>query len=309
MNGYQRVSPATSIADSSVDVSTPVPASWRHYLTLTKPEITFLVTISSLAGYLVASAGGIDFVNLFVTIIGIGLCSACASTLNHVHEAQLDGLMERTSGRPIPAGIIPASRARWFGYACGAIGLGLLCPLVNPLTAVLACLTIVLYVYVYTPLKRTTTLNTLVGTLPGALPVIGGYTAATGRIDIAALPLFAVLMFWQMPHFLSLAWMYRDDYVRGGFKMLPTVERSGKRTGRQSLLFAIATLTASLSLLLVTDVSIVYPIGAILIGGYFCYKALLFCQERNNGTAKRLFKASIWYVPALLVLMLIERFV
>ncbi|NND70659.1 MAG: protoheme IX farnesyltransferase [Rhodothermales bacterium] len=283
-------------------------ASWRHYVTLAKPEITFLVTISALAGYLVGSSGGIDALNVTVTMVGIALCSACASALNHAAESRFDALMDRTSGRPVPSGIISPSRARWFGYLTGAAGLGLLCPLVNPLTAILASVTIVLYVFVYTPLKRKTTLNTLVGTLPGAIPVIGGYAAATGRIDLAALPLFAVLLFWQMPHFLSLAWMYRDDYARGGFQMLPSVEEDGVRTGRQSLIFALATLGASLTLILVSDVTIVYPIAAIILGGYFCYKALSFHLDRNRHTAKQLFKASIWYVPAMLVLMLFEHF-
>ena len=148
--------------------------------------------------------------------------------------------------------------------------------MVNPLTAVLAGLTILLYVYVYTPLKRLSVWNTLVGTIPGALPALGGYTAATGHLDVAALPLFFVLVFWQMPHFLALAWIYREDYAKGGFKMLPSIEVDGVWTGRQSVFFAVLTVVASLSLLLVSSVSLIYVFGVTVAGIYFCVKAVNF---------------------------------
>ncbi len=277
------------------------------YLVLTKPEITFLVTISAFAGFLIASPGSIDAFILATTLLGIALSSGGAASLNHAREWRFDASMKRTARRPIPAGIISPRSANIFGYTLCALGLGILCPIVNPLTAILAGLTIVLYVYVYTPLKRTTTLNTVVGTLPGALPALGGYTAATGRIDLAALPLFLILLFWQMPHFLSLAWLYRDDYARGGFKMLPSMEIEGISTGRQSLAFAVLTVAASLAIPFFMNVSIPFVAGTLLVGSYFIYYAFQFASERTTVTARKLFKASIWYVPVIFVLLAVER--
>lgn len=279
------------------------------YLSLTKPEITFLVTISAFAGFLIASPNDLDGFLLAATLTGIALCSAGAASLNHAREWRFDSIMKRTAKRPVPTGTISVRRASMFGYILSAAGIGLLCPVVNPITAVLAGLTIVLYVYVYTPLKRKTTLNTLVGTLPGALPALGGYTAVTGRIDLAALPLFLILLFWQMPHFLSLAWRYKDEYASAGYKMLPSVEPDGISTGRQSLAFAILTVAASLLIPFLIPVTTFFIVCTALTGIWFIGRAYTFSAHRDNITARRLFKASIWYIPIIFVLLVAERFI
>lgn len=279
------------------------------YLNLTKPEITFLVTISAFAGFLIASPTGIDGLLLAATLIGIGLCSAGAASLNHAREYAFDAMMKRTESRPVPSGVISVRSASYFGYLLCAAGIGLLCPVVNPLTALLAGLTIVLYVYVYTPLKRMTTFNTLVGTLPGALPALGGYTAVTGRIDLAALPLFFVLVFWQMPHFLSLAWRYREEYAAAGYKMLPSVEPDGVSTGRQSVGFAVLTVAASLTIPFLIPVTPFFTAAVGIAGIWFVSRAWSFNATRDNITARRLFKASIWYIPIIFVLLVAERFI
>ncbi|MGA1495546.1 MAG: heme o synthase, partial [Rhodothermales bacterium] len=204
-------------------IATPAaPATWKDWLTLTKPEITFLVTISSLAGFVMASTGGVDGWTLFWAMIGIPLTSAGGCALNQVLEVELDARMKRTANRPLPSGRIDVSHATWFAVGLIAAGVGILCPLTNPLTGVMAAVTVALYIWVYTPLKRKSTWNTLVGTIPGALPILGGWTAASGDVGAGGWALFGVLLCWQMPHFFALAWMYRKDYGESPFLMLPS---------------------------------------------------------------------------------------
>ncbi len=280
------------------------------YLALTKPEITFLVVLSSLAGFSLGSPSGVDIALLLITIVGIGLTSAGAGALNHYLERDRDLAMKRTASRPVPAGRIPALRARNFGVALTGVGLAILCPLVNPLTSVLAVLTVVLYLFVYTPMKRKTTLNTLVGTLPGALPVIGGYVAATNSLSSgAAWLLFGVLAFWQMPHFLSLAWMYRKDYGRGGFEMLPVHDKDGTATVRQTLLFTAATIASSFALAAVAGFGTLYLLLAIIGAGIMIRPAVAFARSRSNADARRVLKASVVYIPVIVLAILLDRLV
>lgn len=283
-----------------------VPA-WRDYLMLTKPEISFLVTISALAGFLLGSPDGLDGWLLFFALVGTLLTSCGVSVLNHLFEADLDASMRRTMNRPLPAGRISPQAAKVFGLALAGAGIGILCPLVNPLTAVLAIATGVLYLYVYTPLKRTTKYNTLIGTIPGALPALGGWTAATNTLGLGGWTIFGILLVWQMPHFLSLAWMYRKDYDRGGYRMLPVVEPDGVSTVRQTLGFTVALLLISLTPTLVGVMSWFYAAGAALLGLAFLRPAVAFYRTQAVQDARRVLKASIWYVPALVLLIVADR--
>lgn len=190
---------------------------------------------------------------------------------------------------------------------CASVAL--LCPLVNPLTAVLAALTAVLYLFVYTPLKRTTKWNTLVGTVPGALPALGGYTAATGTAGAGGWAVFGILACWQMPHFLSLAWMYRKDYARGDYAMLPVVEPDGESTVRQTVGFAALLLPLSVTPALVGSAGWLYGLGVVPIGLWFLATTIAFSRERTGQKAKRVLKASVLYVPALTTLLLVDWFI
>jgi heme o synthase len=294
------VSPVVAVRDS---------ATWRDYLTLTKPEITFLVVISAVAGFLLGSPASVDWFRLVVLIVGVAMTSAGAAMLNHYVEASLDASMKRTAGRPIPSGLIPGIHARNGGYLLGAAGIGLLCPLTNPLTAILAGLAFALYVYVYTPLKLRSTWNTLMGTLPGALPALGGWTAATGNLYPGGWTIFAILAVWQMPHFLSLAWMYRKDYARGGFAMVSVNDDSGRRTSGESLAYTVLLLPISLSPIVFASAGWIYALGVIPLGVYFTIKSYRFFRMRTANSARGVLTASIYYIPALVALLILDRLV
>lgn len=278
----------------------------RDYLTLTKPEISFLVTVSAFAGFLLGSPAGLDGTILLFTLIGTGLCAGGVGMLNHCREHALDAQMKRTAARPIPTGRIPLKHAEWTGTGMVCAGVGVLCPLVNPPTAVLAALTAILYLYVYTPLKRHTKYNTLIGTIPGALPALGGYVAATGTFGLSGWVIFAILVCWQMPHFLSLAWMYRNDYARGNYAMLPVLEPSGDSTAYQIIAFTVLLLGISVLPTVTGPMGWIYLVGVIPLGLWFLLTALQFHLERTGIRARRVLKASIVYVPALVVLLTVD---
>lgn len=276
---------------------------------LTKPEITFLVTLSTLAGFLLGSPATVDGWLLLYALFGTGLSSAGGAVLNHYLERDHDGNMRRTASRPLPSGRIAAPVALGFGIVLSITGVVALFVLVNPLTAFLAALTICLYLFAYTPLKRRTHYNTLIGTIPGALPALGGWTAATGSLALGGWLLFAILVLWQMPHFLSLAWMYRKDYARAGYKMLPVIEPDGRSTVQQTLFFTAALVLVSLILPLVGVTGWVYGAGAVLLGIRFLIPAYAFFRSRSTPDAKRVLMGSILYIPLLVVLIFIDRIV
>jgi protoheme IX farnesyltransferase len=295
----------------SRSLSTPAlatPAPWRDWLTLTKPEITFLVTISSLAGFILASTGSVDGWTLLWAMIGIPLTSAGGCVLNQVMEHGFDAGMKRTATRPLPAGRIQVEHAKWYGLGLLAAGLGILCPLTNPLTGVLAAFTVALYLWVYTPMKRRSTWNTLVGTIPGALPVLGGWTAATGGFGAGGWALFGVLLCWQMPHFFSLAWMYRKDYGNSVFLMLPSSDDRGDRTARQMVGFSLAMILFSVLPVFLDLSSWVYLIGALLLGLWFLRPVGRFWYTRSVQDARAVLKASVLYIPLLLAAIILDRF-
>jgi len=283
-----------------------VRSALRDYWTLTKPEISLLVMLSALAGYLVGQPGMPDYWTLVMLMIGVGMTSAGVGALNQYFERDLDARMRRTSQRPLPAGrLSPASAAR-FGYLLVIGGVGMLCPLTNPLTGVLAAVTVVLYLFVYTPLKLRTTLNTLVGTIPGALPALGGWTAATGGLGSGGWVFFGILAAWQMPHFLSLAWMYRKDYARAGMRM-PAARGADRSTRIQTLFFTSILVPLGLLPWMLGLTGVVFALGSTLLGLGFLYPAARFAHAASSVTARHLLLASIAYIPMLLVVLIMDR--
>lgn len=300
------VAAAAPAREASHDASRGWGAVLKDYLVLTKPEISFLVVVSALAGFLLGSPASIDGLVLLVTLVGTGLCAGGVGVLNHVIERDLDARMKRTADRPLPAGRISPVAARNVGFGLVAAGVGLICPLVNPLTAALALVTAVLYIYVYTPLKQTTKYNTIIGTIPGALPALGGYAAATGTLGPAGWAIFGILACWQMPHFLSLAWMYRKDYERGNYAMLPVVEPDGDSTARQMIGFTGLLLLVSILPTAIGAAGWLYLVGVVPLGVWFLMTTLDFNRERTGQKARRVLKASIVYVPVLVAVILVD---
>jgi len=289
-------------------IATPAaPATWKDWLTLTKPEITFLVTISSLAGFVMASTGGVDGWTLFWAMIGIPLTSAGGCALNQVLEVELDAGMKRTANRPLPSGRIDVSHATWFAVGLIAAGVGILCPLTNPLTGVMAAMTVALYIWVYTPLKRKSTWNTLVGTIPGALPILGGWTAASGDVGAGGWALFGVLLCWQMPHFFALAWMYRKDYGESPFLMLPSGDEQGTRTALQMIVFSVLMIVFSVLPVSLGLSGMAYLVGALLLGGWFMVHVGRFWLTRSVQHARAVLKGSVMYIPLLLMAIILDR--
>ena len=278
----------------------------RDYWELTKPEISLVVVLSSVAGFFLGSPEQVNWMTLTWLVIGGLMTSGGVGALNQYFERDFDRSMRRTANRPIPAGRVSPLAASRFGILLVIGGVALLCPLTNPLTGILAALTALLYVFVYTPLKRKTTLNTIIGTLPGALPALGGWTAATGNLRPEGWILFGVLVAWQMPHFLSLAWMYRKDYARAGMKMTPSV--SGLRsTMVQTIGFSVVLLPLGVLPWVVGLTGPAYGIGALLLGGYFLLPVYRFWRRPTSHTARRVLLASVAYIPLLLLILIADR--
>jgi protoheme IX farnesyltransferase len=302
-----RPAPAATASPPAAQRSAPsVGDILRDYVELTKPEISFLVTVSALAGFLLGSPQTLDGWALLATLTGVVLCAGGVGVLNHVFEMHIDAQMKRTADRPLPDGRVNPDSARYFGIGLICTSVGLLCPLVNALTAVLAALTAVLYLFVYTPLKQKTRWNTVIGTVPGALPALGGYTAATGDVGAAGWALFAVLAFWQMPHFYSLAWMYRKDYARGNYAMLPVLEPNGTSTAVQMIVFTVLLIGASVLPTAFGASGWIYAGGVVPLGLWFLWTTIRFYGTRTGQRARHVLKASIYYIPALVVLLGID---
>lgn len=276
-------------------------------LELTKPRIVGLVVATAAAGFYLAAPGGVDVTLFLNAMLGTTLVAAGTNALNQVAERDVDAIMRRTARRPLPTGRVGAASAAWFAWLLGASGITCLAALVNPLTALLAAATLGSYVFVYTPLKRRTTLATLVGGIPGALPIVGGWTAAGGTLGIEAWVLFWILFLWQLPHFLALAWLYREDYARAGLRMLSVGDADGLNTFRQAALYAVALLPVSLVPTLVGVTGPVYFFGAVVLSGWLVWVGFAALRERGAPQARRLFLTSVWYLPALLGLMVADK--
>ena len=279
----------------------------NDYLILTKVRITVLVLVTTAAGFLLASGPRLDLVLLGWTLLGTGLAASGAAALNQVLEREADSRMQRTAARPIPAGRMTAAHGLWVGLGLALSGVAVLAARVNWLTALLALATVVLYVGVYTPLKRMTPLNTIVGAIPGAIPPVMGWTAVTGALGLPAWVLFAILFLWQLPHFLAIAWIFRDDYRRGGFPMLPVVDADGRATGRQVALYCAALIPVSLIPTFLGLTGPIYFFGALVLGLGFLAAGLMMALRRRGKEARRVLLASVTYLPLLLVLLVVDR--
>ncbi|HXU45464.1 MAG TPA: heme o synthase [Thermoanaerobaculia bacterium] len=274
---------------------------------LTKPGISLMVVVTAGLGFLLAERGPISFQLLVYTLLGTWLVSAGASALNHVLERETDARMQRTLDRPLPAGRLHPDGALLFGVVLGIAGLAVLAFEVNLLTALLGVAALAGYVFVYTPLKSRTSLATIIGAIPGAIPPMMGWSAVRDRADLPAWVLFGILFFWQMPHFLAIAWLCREDYKSGGFPMLTVLDPTGARAGRQSVLYGAALVPVSLLPSVLGLVGGIYFWGALLLGAVYLAAGFEFGRERTTATARRLMFASLLYLPALLGIMLVDR--
>jgi heme o synthase len=277
------------------------------FLALTKPRLNLLVLLTTLAGMYLAAPDGVAPITLLHTLIGTALVAGGASALNQVWERETDGLMRRTRGRPVPDGRLLPGESTRFGIALSLAGLVQLAAGVNVASAVVAAVTLASYVLLYTPLKRRTWLSTLVGAFPGALPPIIGWTAATGHISAAAVTLFAIVFCWQMPHFLAIAWLYREDYARAGLPLLPVIEPDGRSTGRQAFAYAAALVPVSIAPAFFDLAGPVYVAAALALGAALLVLSGRFARERSTASARRLFFASIVYLPVLWAVLVADR--
>ena len=286
----------------------PLPAKSKvsAFIELTKPRITILILISTAIGYYLAESEMINYLNFFYTILGTAILSGGAGTINHCIEKDLDMLMDRTKSRPIPAGLISIKTALSFGLAQSIIGFAILWVLVNQLTAILGLATIVLYLFVYTPLKKITWLNTTIGAIPGAMPALGGWAASANQLSPNAWILFAILFLWQHPHFYAIAIMCKDDYERAGFKMLPVIEKENHRTNRQIIWHAFLLIPVSLYFVVTGALGIFYFWGALLLGIVYLASGIPLLKESSIKNAKLLLRTSVVYLPLLLIIILID---
>jgi len=277
------------------------------YYELTKPRMNFLVVATTAVGYYMAARGWGEWGRLLHTLIGTALTAASASVLNQYCERDYDALMDRTSDRPLPAGRVVPVEALAYGVMLGIIGLSELAFFVNTLTAMLGAITLASYVFLYTPLKRWTTLCTIVGAVPGAIPPAMGVVAASGVITPKALALFGILFFWQMPHFLAIAILYRNDYARGGFKMLPVIDPQLHITGFQIVLWSLVLIPVTLLPYAFGMAGAVYFVSAMVMGMIFTAFGAICAIKRGRAEARQLFLASIVYLPFLLASMMIDK--
>lgn len=278
------------------------------FVELTKPRIASLVSMTAAVGYLAGASTPIPWTGLAHLIVGTALAAGGASALNQTIERRIDGKMRRTMLRPIPSGRVSAIEAGAFGCALSAAGCAYLWAAVNGLTALLAALTLASYLGAYTPLKRITSLNTVVGAIPGALPPVGGWAAARGGVGLEAWILFAILFLWQLPHFLAIAWIYRDDYARADLAMLPCQDDSGAMTGRQVALYTLALTPVSLAPSVSGMAGAFYFAGALALGCAFTAFAGRMAWKRSAVSARRLLTASLLYLPLLFGLLIIDRY-
>ena len=277
------------------------------YAELTKPRITFLIVLTSAAGYALASPRGVNYAGLVSALFGIALLSSGIATLNQYVERDLDALMRRTADRPLPSGKILPWEALLFGVGLTVAAQLYLAVFVNPLSALLGLIVIAGYLFGYTPLKTKTSLSTMVGAFPGAVPPLIGWTAATGELSLEAWVLFAILFLWQFPHFLAIAWMYREDYARAGILMLPVVEPDGRVTSQQIVIYTLMLIPVSLLPTALGFSGKVYLYGAAALGILFLYCSLRAAFSQSRQQARRLLLASVLYLPLLFILMVLDR--
>ena len=267
---------------------------------LIKARLTALVLLTTFVGFYLGETGSVNYLLMFHALFGTALVAAGAAALNQWLERDYDAKMRRTASRPLPSGRLQPSTVAIFGGLCSILGLIYLAVLVNPLTSVVGAVTSVSYLFIYTPLKRVTWVNTLVGAIPGALPPLMGWTAARNELSGEGWALFAILAFWQIPHFMAIAWLYKEEYAKAGFVMLPNIDADGSRTAQQSVSNTIALLLASLCPFAFGLNGKIYLAAALMLGAGYFWCAVRFAQQLTAPRAKQLFLASIIYLPLLI---------
>ena len=277
------------------------------FVELTKPRITFLIVLTSAAGFCLGSKAQVDYSALFNALFGIALLSSGIATLNQFMERGLDARMRRTITRPLPSGKLTPTQALWFGVALTVAAEIYLALFVNLLTAAFGVSVIVGYLFCYTPLKTRSSLSTLVGAFPGAMPPLMGWTSATGHAGVEAWALFAILFVWQFPHFLAIALMYREDYARAGILMLPVVEPEGRLTAQQIVIWTLLLVPVSLFPTVLGTTGAIYFYGAFLLGLLFLATSVHAALSKSRQGARRLLLASVLYLPVLFGLMVFNK--
>ena len=297
-------------SSSCIDIERPATGLRAADLVeLTKPRITLMVVLTAGIGLLLGSGGNLSWSLVVHTLVGTGLLAAGSSALNQVLEKDLDALMRRTADRPLPAGRMHPDTALLVGVALAIVGLIELTIWVNLLTALLGTAALAGYVFIYTPLKRISSLATIVGAFPGALPPLMGWSAATDRIELGGLALCGILFLWQLPHFLAIAWMCREDYAKAGLPMLPVVEPDGRSTARQMVLYGAALLPVSLLPSLLGLTGVTYFLGTLALGCFFLAVCVSFALSFSTQAARRVLLVSVFYLPAVLAVMVLDRVV
>lgn len=282
--------------------------SWLAvFADLVKARLTGLVLLTTFVGFYLGERGAVNFLQMFHALFGTALVASGAAALNQLLERNYDAKMHRTAGRPLPSGRLQPATVAIFGGVCSVAGLIYLATLVNLLTSVVGAVTSISYLFIYTPLKRVTWTNTLVGAIPGALPPLMGWTAARNELGGEGWALFAILAFWQLPHFFAIAWMYRDDYAKAGFIMLPNVDADGSRTGQQAVVNTVALFAASLCPFFFKMAGTTYFVAAIILGAGFLFYAVQFSRQLTIVRARQLFLASIIYLPLLLTALVGDK--
>jgi len=277
------------------------------YYELTKPRITFLVVLTTAAGFLLGTSGAFNYRLFSHTMLGVALLCSGISTLNQWMERDLDGLMRRTARRPLPLGTLAPRAALIFGLSLTVSAEIYLAAFVNLLSAFCGLTVIVGYLLCYTPLKTRTSLSTLVGAFPGAVPPLLGWAAATNHVGLEAWVLFAILFLWQFPHFFAIAWMYREDYARAGILMLPVVEPEGRLTKQQIVVWTLLLIPVSLAPAALGISGAIYFFGALLLGALFLWSSIAAAVSLSRRNARRVLLASVLYLPVLFVLMVINQ--
>jgi len=277
------------------------------YVELTKPRIALMLVLTSAAGFYLGTANGFDVTLFFNSMIGIALLASGVATLNQVWERKTDALMERTAKRPLPTQKISFTEALVFGISFCLVAEIYLAFLVNSLTAILGLTVIVGYVLLYTPLKTRTSASTAIGAIPGAMPPLMGWTASADEISLGAWALFAMLFLWQFPHFLAIAWMYKEQYAKAGILMLPVIEPEGKITARQIVIFTLLLLPVSLAPFFLGFAGLIYLVGAILLGLWFLAASIKTARAKSVAEARKLLLVSVLYLPLIFALMVFNH--
>jgi heme o synthase len=298
---------AATIESTQTGARSPWSGFIRDLVELVKARLTLLVLLTTAVGFYLGAENPINYAALLHTVFGTAAAAAGAAALNQWWEHKLDALMQRTRSRPVPAGRMRPRDAALLGSALSIFGVAYLAFVCNALSAALAAITIIIYIFAYTPLKRVSTFNTALGAVPGALPPMIGWAAARGTLNAGAWMLFAILFFWQLPHFFAIAWMYRDDYARAGFQMISSDDHTGERSASQSVFFCMLLLVVAGLPAFLGIATVFYLLAELILSGIFIAVAMRFLKTRTPSDAQRLFITSIIYLPLLLGALVLTK--